>query len=299
MATPASESSLRHWWNMSLLEGNIGDRIALVEDQAGSDDLVQNTNNNKPYLDVMGPNELPCTLHKYIVSGGNPMVASGVDITTTPSSDARWTLIIALANDGTNQGRKVFDCTDGTERNAIQLAGADPRWQAWNSSDTMNFNVDYDVTDPLILAVVADGSSSRIYDGGVNVDTGTIGKGIRGVKIGSRISGDYDHFKGRIGEIALFDTALSEEKVSDQISYFTRWTTLAASDGDVSLLDPSILKPSLTDGNGNLRQSLVTSLYSGGIPSNANEIRPGLLLGDKLKPSLLDSEGNLKPGLLK
>lgn len=86
----------------------------------------------------------------------------------------------------------------------------------------------------------------------------------------------------------------------DGDSIILRTGSTPGTGGNVGALDPAVLKPSLTDGNGNLRHSLVTSLYNGGIPTNAAELRPSLVTADgKLKPSLTDAAGNLNAGLLK
>lgn len=53
-------------------------------------------------------------------------------------------------------------------------------------------------------------------------------------------------------------------------------------------LDPAKLKPGLTDGNGNLKPSLTTPLYTGGKPTNANQV----------KRSIVDAAGNLRAGLV-
>ena len=71
-------------------------------------------------------------------------------------------------------------------------------------------------------------------------------------------------------------------------------------DRAVTLLNPALLKPSLTDGAGNLRHALVTDSYSGGTPSAASELRGSLVDdGGKLKPGLCLPHGTLKPSLLK
>ena len=68
---------------------------------------------------------------------------------------------------------------------------------------------------------------------------------------------------------------------------------------NVSLLDPSLLKPGLVDG-ANLKPSLVTTSYAGGTPSAASELKPGLVGADgNLKPSLVNADGSLKSGLLR
>lgn len=75
--------------------------------------------------------------------------------------------------------------------------------------------------------------------------------------------------------------------------------TYGESSSNVSLLDPSTLKSSLTDGSGNLKRSLVTANYSGGTPSDASELKTSLVdASGNLKPSLLSGD-QLKPGLLK
>lgn len=72
----------------------------------------------------------------------------------------------------------------------------------------------------------------------------------------------------------------------------------AESSSNVSLLDPSGLKPGMVSG-ANLKPGLVTASYSGGTPSAATDIKRGMLTDDgNLKRSLLGSNGNLKPGLL-
>ncbi|MCA9259657.1 MAG: hypothetical protein KDA61_10680 [Planctomycetales bacterium] len=71
-------------------------------------------------------------------------------------------------------------------------------------------------------------------------------------------------------------------------------------DGEVTLLDPALLRADWVDHEGNLKPALVTSLYSGGTPTNANQLKPCLTTAEgKLKPSLLDHEGNLKSSLLR
>ncbi len=68
---------------------------------------------------------------------------------------------------------------------------------------------------------------------------------------------------------------------------------------NVSLLDPSVLKAGLTDGM-NLKPSLTTDAYSGGIPQASSEIKPGLLGTDgNLAGGLLTRNGQLKQSLLK
>lgn len=57
---------------------------------------------------------------------------------------------------------------------------------------------------------------------------------------------------------------------------------------DYSDFDPAKLKPSLVDGEGNLKPSLTTDSYSGGVPTSAGD----------LKPSLVNADGSLKAGLL-
>lgn len=64
-------------------------------------------------------------------------------------------------------------------------------------------------------------------------------------------------------------------------------------------LNPAILKPGLTTADGaNLKPGLVTPAYSGGVPSNANQVKPSLLKADgTLKAGLLTIGGELKPSL--
>lgn len=69
---------------------------------------------------------------------------------------------------------------------------------------------------------------------------------------------------------------------------------------DFSQLDPSRLKPGLTDGNGNLKPSLVTSSYAGGVPASASDLKPSLVYPDgRLREGLIESDhDDLKLSLL-
>lgn len=66
---------------------------------------------------------------------------------------------------------------------------------------------------------------------------------------------------------------------------------------DYSDLDPSILKASLTDGNGNLKPSITTSSYTGGIPSSAADLKASIRYPDgRLKWA--KGDGSLKDAIL-
>lgn len=76
-------------------------------------------------------------------------------------------------------------------------------------------------------------------------------------------------------------------------------TVIDRSFSNVSLLDPSELKPGLTEG-ANLNPSMVRGGYAGGTPTSADDLKPTLVGADgNLKPSLVTPSGELKPGFKK
>lgn len=70
---------------------------------------------------------------------------------------------------------------------------------------------------------------------------------------------------------------------------------------NVNRLDPAILRPSLTKNGGtDLKPSITTPAYGGGTPTEAVEIKAGLLDEEgNLKVSILRQDGTISPGLLK
>ena len=63
--------------------------------------------------------------------------------------------------------------------------------------------------------------------------------------------------------------------------------------------DPSKLKPSWVDKNGDLKPSLVTNLYVGGTPTAANQVKPSLIYPDGRLREGIANELGLKRSLLK
>ncbi len=86
-------------------------------------------------------------------------------------------------------------------------------------------------------------------------------------------------------------------------SYAQGWVSFELTDelagaGEVGLLDPTVLKPCWVDG-ANLKPSMVTPAYGGGVPSAASEVKAGLLgAGGSLKAGLCNAEHtDLKPSM--
>ncbi len=68
---------------------------------------------------------------------------------------------------------------------------------------------------------------------------------------------------------------------------------------DHTAFNPALLKPGLVDAAGNLKPSLTTSTYSGGTPSAATDLKPGIIRPDgTIREGLVDANDNLKPSLL-
>lgn len=152
-------------------------------------------------------------------------------------------------------------------------------------------------THLLAVAPTKDAQDWLVYVNGSDVTTPSSRTGSTFTSDEFRIGFSYAsgrNFNGSIFDVRLYDQALSGAEV---LAVYQSLSTSSAN-AMPSDLDPSVLKPSLSDGT-NLKPSITTSAYTGGTPSSASEVKPGLLDGESLNPSLSDGSGNLKPGLLK
>lgn len=111
--------------------------------------------------------------------------------------------------------------------------------------------------------------------------------------IGARSDHTTAFLAGRVDEVRFGTGVLTAADIAKLSS------SRLPLDSNVDLLDPSELKPGLTEG-ANLNSSMVRGGYAGGTPTSADDLKPTLVGADgNLKPSLVTPSGELKPGFKK
>lgn len=194
---------------------------------------------------------------------------------------------------------KGFDTGTTTRLFFILLNSTQYRFWAGDLTGSLTFTASGYLNTWTNAICQRNGTSMAAYINGNLAASGTsqpIGQSLTNndnLSIGSRSDQTTNFMKGRVDEVRFGTGVLTAADIAKLSS------SRLPLDSNVSLLDPSELKPGLTEG-ANLNPSMVRGGYAGGTPTSADDLKPTLVGADgNLKPSLVTPSGELKPGFKK